>query len=301
MRSHLLLTGALSLGSLASMGCSIAATPDGPDAAEQTASTATAIVVVERTTGPGDAVRADAVIARFVRVRGHEEARTVDEQALRIAGVSSPDRDLPALGTCSTGDAQVHAAVQPRSVDLLDVGVLTLGDRDVTAEQARAKNTVLLPRTMFDPTDGVSGVIYSARSTDSFTPSSRLQLRTSGGPDLPEGFLVNVASPREFSDVRVTSAPASALDITWDVSDADDARDLVYVDVTSATSHLVARCTTGGTTAEQGHVVVPASLLGTLEEGQLSVHRLHRESFRSKGIEPGEIRFDVARVVTFHR
>ncbi len=294
MRSPLLLTGALSLGSLASMGCSLASTPDGPDAAESTASTATAVVVVERTTGPGDTVRADAVIARFVRV--HQG--TVDDQALRIAGASSPDHDLPALGTCTTGETEVHAALQPRSVDLLDVGVLTLGDRDVPAS---AKNTVLLPRTMFDPTDGVSGVIYSARSTEAFTPSSRLQLRTSGGPDLPEGFVVNVASPREVSDVRVASAPSSALDVTWDVSDADDARDLVYVDVMSrlpnAASRLVARCTT----ADQGHVVVPAALLGSLEEGQLSVHRLHRESFRSKGIEPGEIRFDVARVVTFHR
>jgi hypothetical protein len=286
MRSHFLLTGALSVGSLASMGCSIAATPDGPDAAESTASTATAVVVVERTTGPGDTVRADAVIARFVRV--HQG--TVDDQALRIAGAAW---DLPAIGTCSTGEVQPHASLPPRSVDLLDVGVLTLGDRDVPAS---AKNTVLLPRTMFDPTDGVSGVIYSARSTESFTPSSRLQLRTSGGPDLPEGFLVNVASPREVTDVRVTSA-ASALDIAWDVTDADDARDLVYVDVTSPSARLVARCTT----ADQGHLTVPASSLGALEEGQLAVHRLHRESFRTKGIEPGEIRFDVARVVTFRR
>ena len=286
MRCHLLLTGALSIGSLASVGCSISATPDGPDAAESTASTATAVVVVERTTGPGDAVRADAVIARFVRV--HQG--TVDDQALRIAGAAW---DLPAVGTCSTGEAKAYASLTPRSVDLLDVGVLTLGDRDVPAS---SKNTVLLPRTMFDPTDGVSGVIYSARSTESFTPSSRLQLRTSGGPDLPEGFLVNVASPREVSDVRVTSA-ASALDIAWDVTDADDARDLVYVDVMSPSARLVARCTT----ADQGRLTVPAASLGALEEGQLSVHRLHRESFRTKGIEPGEIRFDVARVVTFHR
>lgn len=288
MRSYLLLTGALSIGSLASasMGCSISATPDGPDAAESTASTATAVVVVERTTGPGDAVRADAVIARFIRV--HQG--TVDDQALRIAGAAW---DLPAVGTCTTGEAKAHASLQPRSVDLLDVGVLTLGDRDVPAS---AKNTVLLPRTMFDPTDGVSGVIYSARSTEAFTPSSRLQLRTSGGPDLPEGFLVNVASPREVSDVRVTSA-AAALDIAWDVTDTDDSRDLVYVDVMSPSARLVARCTT----ADQGHLTVPAASLGALEEGQLSVHRLHRESFRTKGIEPGEIRFDVARVVTFHR
>ncbi|HSO40892.1 MAG TPA: hypothetical protein VLT33_50545 [Labilithrix sp.] len=286
MRSHFLLTGALSVGSLASMGCSISATPDGPDAAESTASTATAVVVVERTTGPGDAVRADAVIARFVRV--HQG--TVDDQALRIAGAAW---DLPAVGTCSAGSPAIPAALQPRSVDLLDVGVLTLGDRDVPAS---TKNTVLLPRTMFDPTGGVSGVFYSARSTESFTPSSRLQLHTSGGPDLPEGFLVNVASPREVSDVRVT-ATSSSLDVAWDADGADDARDLVYVDVTSPSARLVARCTT----VDSGHMTVPATSLGTLEEGQLSVHRLHRESFRTKGIEPGEIRFDVARVVAFHR
>ena len=299
MHHPLLLNGPLCIGgvlasiaSIASMGCSISATPDGPDAAESTASTATAVVVVERTTGPGDTVRADAVIARFVRV--HQG--TVDDQALRIAGAAW---DLPTVGTCSTGAPQVRAALQPRSVDLLDVGVLTLGDREVGGDsKTEAKNTVLLPRTMFDPTDGVSGVIYSARSSESFTPSSRLQLRTTGGPDLPEGFLVNVTSPREVADVRVGPASVSgALDIAWNVTDADDARDPVYVDVVSPSARLVARCTA----VDQRHIVIPSASLGGLEEGQLSVHRLHRESFRSKGIEPGEIRFDVARVVTFRR
>ena len=55
----------------------------------------------------------------------------------------------------------------PRSVELLDVGVLTLGDRDAD-KSTSAKNTVLLPRTMFDPTGGVSGVFYSARSMEAF-------------------------------------------------------------------------------------------------------------------------------------
>ena len=286
MRSHFLLTGALSIGSLASMGCSLTTTPDAPDAAEATSSTATAVVVIERTTGPGDAVRADAVIARFVRV--HQG--TVDDQALRIAGAAW---DLPAVGTCSSTQ-QTQAALQPRSVDLLDVGVLTLGDRDVPGS---AKNTVLLPRTMFDPTGGVSGVFYSARSTEAFTPSSRLQLHTSGGPDLPEGFLVNVASPRDVADVRVAAGISSSLDVAWEATEADDARDVVYVDVLAPSARLVARCTT----LDVGHLVISGTSLGTLEEGQLSVHRLHRESFRSKGIEPGEIRFDVARVVSFHR
>ncbi len=291
MRSHLLLTGALSVGSLASMGCSISATPDAPDAAEATSSTATAVVVVERTSGPGDAVRADAVIARFVRVR----QGTVDDQALRIAGAAW---DLPAIGKCSTA-LPTEAALQPRSVDLLDVGVLTLGEQ---AEQGQTpKSTILLPRTMADPTGVVLGVFYSARSTEAFTPASRLQLHTSGGPDLPEGFLVNVATPRDVTDVRVTSADRSAnLDVAWEASESDDARDMVYVDVLSASrggARLVARCTT----LDVGHLVIPASALGVLEDGQLSVHRLHRESFHTKSIEPGEIRFDLARVANFHR
>jgi hypothetical protein len=288
MRSHLLLTGALSIGSLASMGCSMSATPDAPDAAEATSSSAPAVVVVERTTGPGDAVRADAVIARFVRV--HQG--TVDDQALRIAGAAS---DLPSVGTCSLTHEQSQATLRSRTVDLLDVGVLTLGDRDVPGS---AKNTVLLPRTMFDPTGGVSGVFYSARSTEAFTPASRLQLHTSGGPDLPEGFVVNVASPHEVADVRVSSDRASSnLDVVWDATESDDARDLVYVDVLSTSAHLIARCTT----LDAGHLIVPGTVLGRIEEGQLSVHRLHRESFHTKGIEPGEIRFDVARVITFRR
>lgn len=274
------------------VGC-VAPPSDQPDA-EAPSSTATALVVVERTSGPGDAVRGDAVIARFVRVR----QGTVDDQALRIAGAAW---DLPAIGTCSSTQ-EVQPALQPRSVDLLDVGVLTVsvtGDGAPSASGQAAKTTVLLPRTMPDPTGVVSGVFYSARSAEAFTPAAHVQLHTSGGPDLPDGFLVNVPSPHDVTDVRATFQ-ASGLDVAWDAAEADEARDVVYVDVLGPSSRLVARCTT----LDVGHIVVPAASLvsfGGSDEGQLSVHRLHRESFRAKGIEPGEIRFDVARVVSFHR
>lgn len=286
MRSPIALIGVIA--SLAAIGC--VAPPDERPDAEATSTTATAVVVVERTTGPGDAVRGDAVIARFVRV--HQGA--VDEQALRIAGAAS---DLPALGTCSTAQ-EVQPALQPRSVDLLDVGVLTV---DATA----ARSTVLLPRSMPDPTGVVSGVFYSARSVEAFTPSTatesrRLQLHTSGGPDMAEGFRVDVPSPRDVSDVRVASAP-NGLDVSWETdATTTDTRDVVYVDVLGPSSQdrrLIARCTT----LDVGQLSIPASALGAVEEGQLSVHRLHREGFRTKGIEPGEVRFDVARVVTFRR
>lgn len=282
MRSHLLLTGALA--SLTAIGC-VAPPEDRPDA-EAATTTATAIVVVERTTGPGDAIRGDAVIARFVRVR----QGSVDEQALRIAGAAW---DLPAAGTCvAAAQDTAQPALQPRSVDLLDVGVLTTSTLD--GSYNAAKSTVLLPRSMPDPTGVVSGVFYSARSAEAFTPTARLQLHTSGGPDMPEGFRVDVASPHDVGDVRVASAP-SGLDIGWDVDTVSS--DLVYVDVIGQSSRLVARCGA----LDVGQLSIPAASLGAIDEGMVSVHRLHRESFRAKGIEPGEIRFDLARVVAFHR
>ena len=287
MRSHLLLTGALA--SLTAIGC--VAPPDERPDAEAASTTATAVVVVERTTGPGEALRGDAVIARFVRV--HQGS--VDEQALRIAGAAW---DLPAAGTCvAAAQDAAQPAVQPRSVDLLDVGVLTTTTLDGSSNAA--KSTVLLPRSMPDPTGVVSGVFYSARSAEAFTPTARLQLHTSGGPDMPEGFRVDVASPHDVGDVRVSSAGgaggAGGLDVGWDVEGVSS--DVVYVDVIGPSSRLIARCGA----LDVGQLSIPATSLGAIDEGMVSVHRLHRESFRAKGIEPGEIRFDLARVVSFHR
>jgi hypothetical protein len=280
MRSTLPLAGVLT--SLAAAGCAVSPAADGPDA-EATASTAAAVVVVERTSGPGDAVRADAVVARFVRVR----QGAVDDQALRIAGVA---QDLPALGTCSTRrEEDTHAMLQPRGVDLLDVGPVSLAS-------SGSSSTVLLPRAMPDPAGLVSGVFYSARSAEAFAPATRLQLRASGGPDMLDGFVVNVASPRDVTDVRASWMGTGGVDVAWDATDAD-LRDSVYVDVLAPNAHLVARCAT----LDVGHVGIPASVLGSFEEGQVVVHRVHREGFRAKGIEPGEVRFDIARVIAFRR
>jgi hypothetical protein len=300
MRSSLLLVGA---AGLAAMGCSATAV-DQPDA-EPTSSTATAIVVVERTMGPGDTVRGDAVVARFVRVR----QGAVDDPALRIAGIA---QDIPTLGTCATTNDTALAATTsfeaPRSsregsrdgmreVELLDVGT-------VTVDGLSGKSTALLPRAMPDPAGVVSGVFYSARSADVFAPGGSVALRASGSRDL-DGFAVNAIAPRDVGDVRVTSA-ATGLDVAWDASDlrsqdtTSSAQDLVYVDVLAPAPRVVARCAV----ADAGRMLVGASILGALregDEGQLAVHRVHREAFRAKGIEPGEVRFDLAKVVTFRR
>lgn len=269
MRLSLALVGILAAPSL--VAC--AASPDpSPDPTSPT--TATAVVEVERSTGPGDSTRNDAVAARVVRVK----QGSVDESALSIAGVGA---EVPAPGTCIVPS---EASIQGRSVELLDVGQVSM-----TSENGKA--LVLGPRLMPDPAGVVSGYFYSTRQAEAFVPGSRVALRSSGSPDLPDGFALNATAPRELIDLRVTPT-SDALDVTWDTTDAD-ARDVVYADVLSPAPRVALRCVA----TDAGHLVIPS----TVDEGQLAVHRLHKESFRAKGIEPGEIRFDVSKVVTFRR
>ncbi|MDF2692383.1 MAG: hypothetical protein K0S65_766 [Labilithrix sp.] len=276
MRVPLLLIGAVTSSSL--VAC-VGAAPEsvGSDA---TSSTATAIVVVERSAGPGDAVRGDAVIARFVRVR----QGTVDDPALRMAGVID---DIPAPGSC-LAPSDTTPVIQNRSVELLDVGQVVLSGEG-------SKSTVLLPRSMPDPAGVVSGVFYSSRATDVFTGGSRVSLRANGGADLLDGFSISVTAPRDVADVHVASAQAG-LEVSWDAAEADP-HDLVYVDILSPAPRVAMRCAA----TDAGHLVVPPQVLAGIDEGQVAVHRLHKESFKAKGIEPGEVRFDVAKVVTFRR
>ena len=269
MRVPLLL--AVPLAGAGLFACAVPSPEPGADSKESTSSSAAAIVVVERAAGPGETVRGDSVVARVVRVR----QGSVDDPALRIAGVAM---DLPTPGGCVV-PTDSSPTVQGRSVELLDVGQISLA------------NTVLMPRSMPDPAGVVSGVFYTSRGADVFAAGSRVSVRASGGADLAEGFTASVTAPRDVGDVQVTPI-AGGLDVSWDASEADW-RDLVYVDVLSPAPRVALRCAS----QDVGRIAVGSSL----EDGQIAVHRLHREAFRAKGIEPGEVRFDVARLVTFHR
>lgn len=271
------------IGAIASASVVACAVPEPEPGLETTSSAASAVVVVERTAGPGDAVRGDAVVARFIRVK----QGAVDEPALRIAGAAM---DVPPPGACFA-PSDGAPLVQGRSVELLDVGQVVISQ----PTEAAAKGVVLLPRTMPDPAGVVSGVFYSSRSPDAFEPGAPVSLRSSGGPDLLDGFSVSVMAPREVGEVLVTSTPAG-LELGWDATEAEP-HDLVYVDVLSPAPRVVVRCAG----ADLGHLVVPQASLAGVEDGQLAVHRLRKESFKAKGIEPGEVRFDVAKIVTFRR
>ncbi len=174
-----------------------------------------------------------------------------------------------------------------RGVELLDVG-------QVTVMSEGASMTVLSPRSMPDPAGVVSGVLYASKAPNAFAAGSKVSFAWPGGSDLHEGYALSVTAPRDPVDIRVAHG-ASGLDVTWDSSEADS-RDNIYVDVASTSSRIVVRCAS----ADQGYLRVPASLV-TIDEGTVSVHRTHTEPFKARGIDPGEVRFDLASVVPFHR
>jgi hypothetical protein len=256
-----------------------AASPDPTPDSTANPSSAAAVVEVERSTGPGENTQNSAVAARVVRVK----QGSVDDSALAIAGVGADVGSTP--GCIVPADAT--ALAQGRSIELLDVGQVVLS--------ADTRNTTLNQRLMPDPAGMVSGVFYSSRSADSFVPGSKVAVRSMGGPDLPDGFLANVSAPHDLTDVRV-SPLNEGLDVTWDTTDAD-AHDTVYADLLSPAPRVILRCVAG----DSGRLLIPAAAIPGIDDGQLAVHRLHKESFKAKGIEPGEVRFDVAKVITFRR
>lgn len=276
MRSPLVILGAAA--SFAAVGCGFSAAPDAPDAEAASTSTS-ALIVVERTAGPGDAVRGDGVVARFVRVRGAIDDKDKDA-ALHLAGGAL---DLPPIGSCAASSERDLARVATptsRTIDLLDVGTLTVDGRE------------LGQRVMPDPAGIVSGVFYSKTASDTFAPGARVTLRATGGKDLPDSFAASVSSPRELSDVRV-AATAGALDVAWDATDAAPS-DRVYVDVFDPSARLLTRCTVSDV---DGRALVPS----LADEGTVAVHRVHVEPFAAKNVDRGEVRFDVARIVAFRR
>jgi len=298
---------------LASVGCTgtVAASPEANDAE---ASSVTAVIAVERTsgvaaTGPSgalvDGARGEAV-ARVVRMR----AGAVDDDALRMVGAAV---DFPAVGSCSR--AAAPAAATSRAVELLDVGTITL--------EAEGARTSLVARRLPDVTDLVSGVVYTTRSgADAFPARGRYGIRVAGGLDHDNrdigAFGVEASVIGEPADLRVAgqvagpsvtagqAAPDGApgapvvlaanapVDVTW-ASGAALAFDVVYVDVAAAGAPTT-RCLFTDT----GHAALPASAFAA-DDGTLSIHRVHREAFRAPGIDNGELRFDFGRVVPYRR
>lgn len=297
MRSIGLFTAAVFGLALPAFGCSanVSATPEQADAEANASAPTAAVIVVQRTVGDG--ARGEAV-ARFMRMRGRQD----QADALRVVGAAV---DFPALGTClslTTLDRSVAiapvSAVSPLepapSVQLLDVGAVSM--------EANGVQTQLFARQVPDVVDLVSGVVY-ARATDAeFLPArGRYVLRVAGALDA-DAFVVPASAPGDLGDLRVAGQdgrvvalpPAAAADLSWEPGAADD---MVYVDVnaTSVAQMPTIRCAF----SDAGRATIAAALLP--DDGTLSIHRVHRERFRARGIDSGEMRFDFAKVVSFSR
>ncbi len=116
---------------------------------------------------------------------------------------------------------------------------------------------------------------------------------------------MSATSPGEPEDVRfdgddgrsgaVSIAFRTPVELTWSAGANDD--DAVYVDLAGTSAAPATRCLF----TDGGHATLAASAFGTLDEGTIAVHRVHREAFHARGVNPGEVRFDFARVVSFIR
>ncbi len=287
------------------------------DTVDADSNATSAVVVVERTVGVGDA-RASAV-ARFVRMR----AGAVDEDALRLVGATV---DFPALGTCVTGVAGAKApgasgattvgsgpsaSPNPRAVELLDVGAMSL--------EANGLRTNLQARQIPDVVDLLSGVVYAtpAADADALPARSVYVLRAAGSLELDVApFAVSASAPDEPMNVRISGQDAgpdnggvvqvpsalandAPIDVSWEAGSSDD---FVYFDVSGEPGvKLEAQASARCLFLDVGQAALTTAAFGDTTSGTITIHRLHREPFRVKGVDSGEVRFDFARVVAFSR
>jgi hypothetical protein len=287
MRSPLLVSQLAFFG-LAALGCSanVVASPEAADAEATTSSAA--FIEVSRT---GAGAEASRVVARFARVRGG--AIGEQEMDLLRVGLSLPTADGCAV---ASPPRSLQDPGSSRAVELADVGTLSV--------EAGGSATTLAARQLPDVLDLVSGVVYTGEA--SFPARGRHDIHASGRPDLDvPAFSVSSQAPGDLADLRVAGQiagssnstlgiPGSAgVELTWEPGAPDD---VVYVDVASRGQSTM-RCAF----SDAGHGTLPASIIGQADDGTITVHRLHRESFHVRGIDRGEIRFDLAKTVTFTR
>lgn len=262
----------------------------------------TAIVVVARSIDPTEGSRAEAS-ARFVRVAGSSTA-----SALQSIGASL---DLPRDSCASV--ASLASAAGPGEpgeralIELADVGSVSI---DTGETQAR-----LAPRQLPDVTDVVSGVVY-ARAADpaAFPAGVAYTLRVSGAADI-DPIETRATAPADPTDVRLVGEdvlgaadlPAGEpLEFAWPAGSVGPG-DSLYADIRPSGGTGV-RCVLASDDIGDGGLssaVIPSTLLadehGAFTEGTVVVHRVHREAFRARGLEGGEVRFDFARTIAYKR
>jgi hypothetical protein len=170
--------------------------------------------------------------------------------------------------------------------------------------EANGVRTPLFARQVPDVVDVVSGIVYArAAEGDLLPPRTRYTLRVAGAADA-DAFVVEATAPGDLAELRVSGQDARAVvlaagagaDLAWDAGSPDD---VVYVDVNAGGDLGAHTPTLRCAFADTGSATVAAALLP--DEGTIGIHRIHREHFRARDVDSGEVRFDFAKVVSFSR
>lgn len=249
----------------------------GQDTADADTTAVAAVVVVEQSSGPGEATHTES-FARFLRTHGG-----IDDTARAMVGATL---DMPAVGACKA-IAPGEGSAPSRPLELLNVGSLSL--------DGRGSHAALVPRRVPDVVDLVSGVVYTTREAPTF--GDKVTLKAGGSPDF-DAFSLTVDAPPTLEALRINGLDPTngvvlglgtqRVDVSWVPSS-----DLVYIDLAAGKAPPSMRC------AFKDDGVASVPLLG--DDNTLSIHRVRQDSLHVRGIDEGAVRFDTSRVAAVTR
>ncbi|WP_441290571.1 hypothetical protein ACSRUE_08465 [Sorangium sp. KYC3313] len=316
MRPHGALATSCLLAGAALVGCSA---PVAGDATEINGVVTQGVVRVERainlsrdaalTATPGEL---DEAAPPSAGTEGAGAVTNVLAKFMRLSSAMDPELAegavgkpfvLPSAGSCmvlspaADDEASSFSSLSP--IELLDAGDVTM--------KTESTEMPLAARAFPDVGALVFGVFYTSRDATSDLPAPARYVFESSGSGQLDRFAFEADAPAGPEEVRIGDAElADGVDLdagvgalvqwrTDEGSEAGRARDIIYVDVTSAHGATV-RCAFKDT----GRGVIPGSLLdpstlGPLPaDATLAVHRTRQVPFNTSGIDLGEVRFDLS-------
>ncbi|WP_437712652.1 hypothetical protein WMF45_43900 [Sorangium sp. So ce448] len=316
MRPHGALATSCLLAGAALVGCSA---PVAGDATEVNGVVTQGVVRVERainlsrdaasTATPGEL---DEAALPSAGAEGAGAVTNVLAKFMRLSSAMDPELAegavgkpfvLPSAGSCmvlspaADDEASSFSSLSP--IELLDAGDVTM--------KTESTEMPLAARAFPDVGALVFGVFYTSRDATSDLPAPARYVFESSGSGQLDRFAFEADAPAGPEEVRIGDAElADGVDLDAGVgavvqwradegSEAGRARDIIYVDVTSAHGATV-RCAFKDT----GRGVIPGSLLDPSTLGPLpanatlAVHRTRQVPINTSGIDLGEVRFDLS-------
>ncbi|WP_437325762.1 hypothetical protein [Sorangium sp. So ce381] len=314
MRPHGALATSCLLAGAALVGCSA---PVAGDATEVNGVVTQGVVRVERainlsrdaasTATPGEL---DDAAPPSAGVDGAGAVTNVLAKFMRLSSAMDPELAegavgkpfvLPSAGSCMVlspaADDEAASSISSLSpIELLDAGDVTM--------KTESTEMPLAARAFPDVGALVFGVFYTSRDATSDLPAPARYVFESSGSGQLDRFAFEADAPAGPEEVRIGDAElADGVDldagvgavVQWRADEGGRARDVIYVDVTSAHGATV-RCAFKDT----GRGVIPGSLLDPSTLGPLpanatlALHRTRQVPFNASGIDLGEVRFDLS-------